>query len=535
MKPCSIRHAAGGPTDKPGTGRFRGGLAEYLVELLTLLIQSGVSIIRAVDRPKDLFDREREWSDLVDFVQQPGPGIRLALVRGRRRQGKSFLLRRLANATGGLYYQALEQERSQALEAFGTAAGEHFAVPGGRIAFTSWEAAIRAVAGSRTDGKPAVVIIDELPYLLAHSPELPSLLQREIDASRDKGSAVRLIVCGSALSVMANLLVGTQALRGRASHDVVVGSFDYRTAARFWEISDPKVAFHVHAVVGGTPGYRDLIATKPPSRMADFARWLERGVLTPASAMFREDDHLLTEERSLSDRALYHAVVGAISGGRTTQSAIAAAVGRENRAVQHPLRALEEAGFVVRQDDMLRNRRPIYRLADPIVRFHHAVKRPDLARFEDRRFDDAWRDAQPRFSAHVLGPHFEQLARDFTLRFASPDTLGGHVAEVGPAVVSDPAKKAQHELDIVAKARKRSGATEVVAIGEAKHTNRARTLADLDRLGRIRQLLVDRGMARPSTKLLLFSANGFDRNVTAASAEREDVELVDLKRIYTGD
>ncbi|MBI3256806.1 MAG: ATP-binding protein, partial [Actinobacteria bacterium] len=49
-----------------------------------------------MDRPTELFDREAEWSDLVDFAQQGGPGIRLALVRGRRRQGKSFLLRRLA-------------------------------------------------------------------------------------------------------------------------------------------------------------------------------------------------------------------------------------------------------------------------------------------------------------------------------------------------------------------------------------------------------------------------------------------------------
>ena len=83
------------------------------------------------------------------------------------------------------------------------------------------------------------------------------------------------------------------------------------------------------------------------------------------------------------------------------------------------------------------------------------------------------------------GPHFEQLARDFTLRFASPDTVGGEVAEVGPAVVSDRSEKAQHELDVVVRVRRRIGATETAAIGEAKHTNRARTLADLDRLARI--------------------------------------------------
>ena len=469
------------------------------------------------------------------FARQTGPGTRLALVRGRRRQGKSFLLRRLATAAGGLYYQALEQERSQALDAFGAATGAYLGVPGGRLAFAGWDDAVGAVAQVRRADRPALVVIDEFPYLLAHSPELPSVLQRHIDGSRDSGPPVRLVICGSALSVMASLLEGSHALRGRASHDVPVGTFDYRTAAAFWGIKNARTAFHVHAVLGGTPGYRDLVTVKPPTRMADFARWLEQGVLNPASALFREDDYLLTEERPLTDRALYHAVVGTIAAGKTTQAAIAAALGRDARAVQHPLRALQEAGFVVADDDMLRQRRPIYRLADPIVRFHHAVTRHDLARFEDRRFGEAWEDARQRFATHVLGPHFEQLAREFAFKFASPTTVGGEIARVGPAVINDARGKVQHELDVVATRRKRNGTFEVTAIGEAKHTASARTPGDLKRLEHIRTLLVERGAAAARTKLLLFSQAGFDRNLVAEATQRADVELIDLERIYTGD
>lgn len=238
------------------------------------------------------------------------------------------------------------------------------------------------------------------------------------------------------------------------------------------------------AQIGGTPGYRDLITAKTPTRLADFSRWLERGVLNPASAVFREDDYLLYEERSLSDRGLYHAVVGVIAAGNTSQAAIAAALGRENRSVQHPLRALEDGGFVDRDDDLFRSRRPIYRLADPIVRFHHVITRADLARFEDRRFAEAWPEAQARFATHVLGPHFKQLARDFTFRFASPATSGGAVARVGPAVINDQKARTQHELDVVAMIRTPSSANEVVAIGEAKHSNSPRTIADIDRLAR---------------------------------------------------
>lgn len=487
-----------------------------------------------MDRPPELFDRQREWGDLVAFATEPGPGTRLALVRGRRRQGKSFLLRRLAGALHGFYYQALEEERRQALTGFGTALGGHLAVPGGRLAFADWEEAFEAVTQLRPSDRPALVILDEFPYLLTHSPELPSLLQRSIDQSRDGGPPVRLVLCGSALSVMARLLTGTQALRGRASHDVVVGMFDYRTAAEFWGIDRPDVAFLVHAVLGGTPGYRDLLPAKPPGRGRDLGRWLAAGPLNPASALFREDDYLLTEERSLADRALYHSVVAAIAQGNTTQATIASTLSREQRAVQHPLRALEEAGFVIRSDDVLRSRRPIYRLADPIIRFHHVVTRRDLARFEDRRADEAWSDAQRRFGTHVLGPHFEDLAREFTFRFADRATTGGEPATVGAAVINDAKARAQHELDVVVLGNDRRGFTPVLAIGEAKYTNQQRTVGDLERLEKIRQLVTDRGVAAGDARLLLFSARGFDRNLEQAAAERKDLELIDLERMYGG-
>lgn len=486
-------------------------------------------------RPGDLHDRDTEWDDLADFVLQHGPGTRLAIVRGRRRQGKSYLLRRLAQATGGFYYQALEEERSQALAGFGRALGYYLKVPGGRLALDSWDDALNALGDMPKGRGPVPVVLDEFPYLLEHSPELSSQVQRFIDSTKDSEASLRIVLCGSALSVMAKLLEGTQALRGRASVDIVIGTFDYRTAAEFWGIRDPTAALLVHAVVGGTPGYRDLLPAPPPKRRRDFARWLAAGPLNPASALFREDDYLLTEERALSDRQLYHSVVAAIAAGATSQTSIAQALGREQRSVQHPLRALTEAGFVVATDDALRSRRPIYRIADPIVRFHHVVTRRDVARFEDRRTAAAWADAQPRFATHVLGPHFEQVAREFTFRFASPGTTGGQVATVAPAVLNDPRNRTQHEVDVVAIGREPQGTRSVLALGEAKHTEAKRTLADLARLEQLRDLIAAKHPSALTARLLLFSATGFDTNLTRHAANRDGISLIDTDRLYHGD
>ncbi len=135
---------------------------------------------------------------------------------------------------------------------------------------------------------------------------------------------------------------------------------------------------------------------------------------------------------------------------------------------------------------------------------------------------------------HVLGPHFEGLAREFVLRFASPETTGGRVCEVGAAVVNDARGRTQHEIDVVVKVGMNTGAQEVAAIGEAKHTTRVRTIADLNRLEGIRTLLVERDSAAATTKLLLFSAAGFDRNLRASAEARDDLELIDLDRMYQG-
>ncbi|ADI09296.1 hypothetical protein SBI_06176 [Streptomyces bingchenggensis BCW-1] len=83
--------------------------------------------------------------------------------------------------------------------------------------------------------------------------------------------------------------------------------------------------------------------------------------------------------------------------------------------------------------------------------------------------------------------------------------------------------------------RRQARSPAIRVLGEAKSSDRVRTLADLDRLDRVRGLLVARGVRAAGARLLLFGRSGFDRNVTEAAAGRNDVELVDLARIWQGE
>ncbi|MGH9103660.1 MAG: ATP-binding protein, partial [Acidimicrobiales bacterium] len=223
-------------------------------------------------------------------------------------------------------------------------------------------------------------------------------------------------------------------------------------------------------------------------------------------------------------------VLAAIANGSHTETRMAGVLGRDRQSLAWPLRILTDAGFVVRDDDALRQRRPTWRVAEPIVRFHYVITRPDLARFEERRAAEAWADAQERFSAHVLGPHFEDLARRWTARHASETTTGGRLTRVGATQVNDPAGRSQFELDVVGLAE-RGG---IRLIGEAKFPTVPPRVEALARLERIRELLAAKAPAE-GAKLAVFSATGFDAELVRVAAVRNDVELVDLERLYTGD
>jgi hypothetical protein len=485
-----------------------------------------------MDRPLDLFDREREWADLDHFATEATAGPRLGVVYGRRRQGKSYLLRHLAEQTKGLYHQALEEERGPALAGIGGLIAADAGIRGA-LAYGTWQEAFIELVRRADQTRP--IILDEFPYLLAKSPELPSVIQSVFDDARSgRAPGFRLLLCGSALSVMSELLSGQKALRGRASLELSVRPFDYRQAAAFWQIEDPKLAFLVNAVVGGTPGYRALLDGPAPATIDQFADWLFAGVLNPSHAMFREADYLLTEDPAISDRALYQSVLAAIADGHTTRSAVGSLLGRDDSALRHPLLVLERAGFIRRDEDLWRAKRPLLRLDDPFLRFYFAVVRRNVPQFETRRTEEAWVESQPAFASQVLGPHFEQLARAWTDRFASTETLGGRASHVGFTQVNDAVTRSRVELDVVAvSGNLNADRPHILAVGEAKGGSAVRTVDDLHKLERGRAILGEKADTAHA-RLLLFSRSGFEPDLREAARRRSDLELVDLDRIYTG-
>ncbi|MFF4891373.1 ATP-binding protein [Micromonospora chersina] len=486
-------------------------------------------------KPSRIFDRDVEWNELARFVADERPGATLGVVSGRRRQGKTLLLYELARASEGFYFGATEATETESLRRLGEALGAHTGAPG-PVHLVDWGAAIDALLALGRD-RPVTVVLDEFPYLVRAARDLPSIIQHALTPGRPQRteSRTRLLLCGSALSFMGGLLAGSAPLRGRAGLELPVQPLDYRAAAAFWQIDDPLLAVRVFAIVGGTPAYRrEYVQDDAPTGSDDFDDWVVRAVLNPARPLFREARYLLAEDPDLRDTALYHSVLAAVAEGNASRGGIAGYIGRKANDLQHPLTVLEDAGLLLREPDPLRSGRSSYRITEPLITFYQAIMRPAWTALEQRRGGDVWRRSQRRYASAVLGPRFEEIVRQWSLRFADPEALGGLVAEASAATLTDPASRTSHELDLVALGEPPlgDGPRPLLAIGEVKW-GRQLGKADLERLERIRALLVRRpGFDARDTRLLLASGQGFAGGLVDAASGRSDVVLLDPARLY---
>jgi len=456
-------------------------------------------------KPERIFARDEEWGHLVRFASRTTDQPLLGVVTGRRRQGKTYLVQALAEQTGGMYFGATEATETESLALFAAAVGTHLGSPS-PPRFDTWDDAIRFLFSLEPSTGPFV--IDEFPYLSKVSPALPSILQREIDQAASVGRRTSLLLCGSAMSVMGGLLSGGAPLRGRASLELVVRPFDYRLAARFWELVDPRLAVLVHAVAGGTPAYRRFVDDDIPSSVDNFDEWVLRTVLSPVNPLFREARYLLEEEMEVRDSALYHSVLAAVAAGNSTRGGIANYVGRKSTDIGHHLTVLEDSGLLRRQHDVFRSRRSIYQVAEPLVVFYHVVMRPQWGLLESGRTQNVWEAARARFSSQVVGPHFEQLCRDFTL--AAPAGLFAELpGQIGAGVVPDHSRHSQIEVDVVVLAPTVPGRrSKILSLGEVKW-GEVMGRRHVERLERARQLL-SRDYDTSETILACYSGAGFE-------------------------
>jgi uncharacterized protein len=444
---------------------------------------------------------------------------------GRRRVGKSWLLRAFAHAKPALVMVADQGAPGRQLDRFAEALQPHFPV---RPDLPDLPALFRALY-RLSDRERSLVVIDEFPYLLPGTErsrrEVLTGVQAVIEEERD-ASALKLVLCGSHIAQMQGLLGEQSPLRGRLA-PLATEALSFSEAQPFLAGGTAKGRIERFAVAGGMPMYLVELARRDSLRSA-----VCESVLDHRGPLFNDPREILEED--FRRPGVYFSLLEELAGGGRGMDDLTAALRASHSALSPYLNELVRMQLVEKLSPLAAQRDLRYRLRDDFLRFWFRFVFPfqESLRAGLRPGDHYDAEVAPALAEHVA-PVFEGVCRRWVRR-----NLGQRATQVGPwwgralDRLRIEGARGSEEIDIVGTARSR-----VTVVGECKWTAGRMTgkvLNDLERfkLPALRQ--AGARVAADGPQILLFSRSGFKDNLVAQAAGRDDVRLIDLGELERG-
>lgn len=346
-------------------------------------------------------DRHEEIARLRRFADETSSS--LAVIYGRRRLGKSRLIEEILPENRIVYYMA--DDRVEILQRATVAREIGRRLPGfERVHYPDWDALFERFFQAAPAG--LVLALDELPALAAAAPDAPSVLQRHIDRRRPHGPHV--ILSGSSQRMMQGLVLDrTAPLFGRATEILKISPLGCGWLPKALGLRDPVACVEAFAVWGGVPRYWELARS-----FADREAAVEALILSPLGVLHDEPAALLLDD--LGEITQPASILTLIGQGCHRLSEIAARLGKPATSLSRPLQRLVELELVRRDipfDAAPRdNKRSLYRIDDPFLRFWFRFVDSNRSRLEARRLASVTREIRDTFSSHVAGV-WEDLVR----------------------------------------------------------------------------------------------------------------------------
>ncbi len=438
----------------------------------------------------------------------------LIIVYGRRRVGKSTLLARATEARDTIFYQATQVLGSMNLdllkEEVRRSLDEDDPVLEG---IEHWEALLTYIVELAAARRGLTLVLDEFPYICETVEALPSIVQKVFDRASARGVDFNLVLCGSQISFMEELLGERNPLRGRQTHELELAPLSYREASRFFPGWTPEHRLAAYGVFGGMPFYLQLC---DPGR--SLRENIEEVILQPGAPLSNEASNVLRAELNAPTR--YASILEAIGSGCTTTgdilgrvrdisggSALAPYISKlEALRLIHITRSLDAS-------PKARNRR--YYITDPFLAFWYRFGLPNSSALATGHASDVYEYAiEPHFNDY-MGEIFEWIAHQFIAHYGN---------EILPAATKEIGKIWGADYDIDIAATLLDGA---VVCGECKWWS---SLVGVNVLRELREDCekMDYGGNAPAVHHLLVSKSGFSDELMEEELQSEFLHLLSM-------
>lgn len=285
------------------------------------------------------------------------------IVYGRRRVGKTELIKRFCAGKDHIYFLADRRGTVLNAERFASIAAEHFGdVPPKVKNFDDVFAYIAKRVGEK---ERTIVVVDEFSFLAERDDQIPSVFQLAWDEILN-GRNVMLILCGSLVSMMEMKTLSSKSpLYGRRTGQWKVGPLVCEQVKLFFPNYKAEQLMGAYSVLGGVPFYLNEFNDEE-----DVITNVEKKILTKGEPLYEEAEFLLREE--LRDYSSYLSILEAIAGGSTRVNEIANFSKIEAKDLPKYLNVLMRLGLVGKERPVTegkKSKRTMYELKDNYFKF----------------------------------------------------------------------------------------------------------------------------------------------------------------------
>ena len=368
-----------------------------------------------------------------------------AIIYGRRRVGKTTLIKEFIKDKRAIYFVAREADSLLNLTGF---SNDVYSVTAKELAkkafFSDWEKAFDYIHQISRENR-IILAIDEYPYLAGDFRPISSILQAHID-SQLKDGKLFLILCGSSMSFMENQVLAYKSpLYGRRTAQLRITPFNFFESLPFFEAFGKTDKAVLYGVTGGIPEY--LTKITPSKSVKDNIIDL---FLTASGHLYEEPSNLLKQE--LREPATYNGIIEAIAEDATRLNEIATKCGIESNKCAKYLKSLMSLGIVKKEFPVTEasSKRSIYLLDDMMFRFWYRFVFPNMSGIVSglgRAIYDF--DVTENLPAY-MGLIYEEICKQYLTEEAKKNALPFFTAKAGRWWGGNPKKKRQEEIDILA-------------------------------------------------------------------------------------
>ena len=398
-------------------------------------------------------DRIDEATRLKDALAREKAS--LVVMYGRRRMGKSTLIKRVLTYND-VYFLADRSEGQHQRALLAKVIAQIFP-DFDKLTYPDWESMFRAI-NYRAD-KRFTLCLDEFPYLVEQSPELPSVLQKLVD---EKQLKYNFVLCGSSQNMMYGLFLDSTApLYGRADEIMRLAPIRLpyiREALRLDAIN----AIEEYAVWGGVPRYWELRENR---NSLDDALW--HNILSGSGTLYEEPIKLFQDDVKNIVKA--STIMSYIGTGANRLSEIAARCNEPATNLSRPLKKLIDLGFLEKDVpfgiDEKNAKKSLYKIADPFMAFYYQFVVPNRSFIELGRRLPIEQALAAHFSKYV-SMQWEKLCRDAVTGNRVKGIVYGKAKRWWGSVLNEDKKPEQVEFDVMTESLDKR----FLLVGECKWT-----------------------------------------------------------------